>query len=858
MLQFPLSRIAALTTLFFLTTTADAQTVSGLQGFHRDGQSYLTWNELAGTNQRYRVYRSDAPIRSAANLNFAVELGEVDDRSSDNRPRSGASGGANINWIIQPGGTQLADSVGLYVHTLRNVGTSTGHYAVMAVQGGTETRVISAGQNTTSISAESAAPPQPVLQLVNGNVEIFAHWTSHVDTPFQPALSILPSHGHNFIFEPGTTPGPRGLLVRLHAAGQQYTIGWPHRFEVQSDVDILALSDAFPGGAWTLWIGAQEAYPKATTNPNAQVHFVTLRRVMWTTDWIAARLGVGHDPDRLYAAGGSMGAMGSYYLATEYPDRFAAILARNANFNLTARDVNNIAFIEGLFGGFGLNLTIAAGTPSAGLRVYDRLNASAIPPFQLNAPGPIIRTINGRNDTTVGWSSAPELYTALAAIYQPAVHYFDERSHNPFGFWQGVERALLARTFATHRDRPSLHFSRLTLDDNAGSGLSANGDPVGCLSCYIDYDLQTARADTLSCQFDVFLRNQGALDDAPLGTAQVVLTPGRTAPFALEPGAAVMFTLSESNVVLDSQILIADGSGRVHTAAVPISLAPRRALFQRLDTPTNLPRVDSFSASSTLITAGDPVTLSWMTTNANVVNLDNGIGAVALDGSRSVNPTVTTSYVLTASGAGASASSSVTVTVSGGGPAAPTIDSFSASPSSLNTGESTRLAWTTTGASSVSIRGIGGVAVDGNRLVAPTATMSYVLTATGAGGTTTATVTVTVTIPEGPVLGVEVTGLPTSVNRGDDQSMVVSITNSGTQASENLTASVDVTGTGEIELRDPRSSTQNVAAIAAGTSRNASWTVRTRKEGNVTLTINVTNASGQLVGTVTKTMAIQN
>jgi len=841
--------------LFVSTLVVDAQTVTGLQGQYRAGQTFLTWNELDGPGRRYRVYRSETPIRTTADLNLAFELGEVDDRSSDNRPRSATTPGGNVNWIIENGGPQLADNRGLYVHTVWNTGTVNGHYAVTVVQNGVETRSIVPGQNTATVSGELASPPQPVLQERRGATEVWAHWTSHVNTPFEPALSLLPSHGHNFLWDPGTTPGPRGLLVRLHAAGQTYAIGWPHRFEVAADVDILALSDTFPGGAWTLWIGAQDNYPQPTADPASQVHLMTLRRVMWTVDRMVAQLGASHDPDRLYAVGGSMGAMGSYYLATEYPDRFAAILARNANFDMTAADINNKLFVETLLGSTALNLTIAAGVPSAGLRTYDRLNAGARPPFPPGAPGPVIRTINGRNDTTVGWSSAPTLYNALAAVHQPAVHYFDERSHNPFGFWRGAERALLARTFSTHRDRPSLHFSGLTLDDNAGSGPSTAGDPVGCLNCYVDYDLETAVSDVLSCQFDVYLRNEGALDDAPAATAQVVLTPGRTGSFALQPGTAVMFTLSEGTALIDSQVLIADGNGRIHTSPVQVSLARRRARFERLDDPPVVPRIDSFTASNTLVDPGAAVTLAWTTTDATSASLAPGIGAVAVDGSRVVNPNQTTTYTLSASGSGVTTTASITVSVVGDdGPAAPTIDTFSASPLSITEGETTRLSWSTTGATSVSITGLGGVPVDGSRTVSPTATTSYVLTATGQGGSSTSMVTVEVTPPAGPVLDVAISGLPASMR--NDSTMTVTVANSGSLASGPLTVDVRVAGSGEIELRDPRDSSQTMTSVAPGASRSVSWLVKAKGGGNVTLTVDVSSGA-ELLGTTSHTLTIE-
>jgi peptidoglycan-associated lipoprotein len=68
------------------------------------------------------------------------------------------------------------------------------------------------------------------------------------------------------------------------------------------------------------------------------------------------------------------------------------------------------------------------------------------------------------------------------------------------------------------------------------------------------------------------------------------------------------------------------------------------------------------TASPTVITAGDPVVLTWRTTGADAVAII-GIGDVPSSGVKTVNPTVSTSYQLVAKGDGGTADSSVRVTV---------------------------------------------------------------------------------------------------------------------------------------------------------------------------------------------------
>ncbi|NRA39588.1 MAG: DUF5060 domain-containing protein, partial [Planctomycetes bacterium] len=85
--------------------------------------------------------------------------------------------------------------------------------------------------------------------------------------------------------------------------------------------------------------------------------------------------------------------------------------------------------------------------------------------------------------------------------------------------------------------------------------------------------------------------------------------------------------------------------------------------------------VDNFSSSASSIQAGQSATLSWQTTDATSVSIDNGLGAQVVDGSVAVSPTVTTTYILSAIGSGGNDSASVTITVnnSSGNMSAPSL-----------------------------------------------------------------------------------------------------------------------------------------------------------------------------------------
>jgi peptidoglycan-associated lipoprotein len=80
--------------------------------------------------------------------------------------------------------------------------------------------------------------------------------------------------------------------------------------------------------------------------------------------------------------------------------------------------------------------------------------------------------------------------------------------------------------------------------------------------------------------------------------------------------------------------------------------------------PTSRPSINSFTAEPSSISRGQSSTLSWSTSGATDMGIDQGIGAVQGQGTRQVYPNNSTTYTLTIRGPGGSDSRSVTVTVS--------------------------------------------------------------------------------------------------------------------------------------------------------------------------------------------------
>ena len=171
------------------------------------------------------------------------------------------------------------------------------------------------------------------------------------------------------------------------------------------------------------------------------------------------------------------------------------------------------------------------------------------------------------------------------------------------------------------------------------------------------------------------------------------------------------------------------------------------------------------TASSLSITPGSSVTLSWMSTNGVSASIDQGVGNVTpvAGGSVEVTPASSRTYQITVVGAEGTtpATASVTITVLTPDDDPPTIDSFTASPSSITLGATVALAWTTTDATSVEIRVFVGLSLeatltsqslDGSTTVTPSFAGVWIfkLRATNAEGNATDSETVTVNPVDDP------------------------------------------------------------------------------------------------------------
>jgi hypothetical protein len=155
--------------------------------------------------------------------------------------------------------------------------------------------------------------------------------------------------------------------------------------------------------------------------------------------------------------------------------------------------------------------------------------------------------------------------------------------------------------------------------------------------------------------------------------------------------------------------------------------------------------VVTISANPTTVNAGSTAVLTWSSTNANTCNASNGwTGAQPTSGRQATVPlSATTKFVLTCTGDGGTAHNSATVSVT----VTPPTVSLSASPSSVDAGDSSTLTWSSTNADTCAASGAftGPLPPSGSQIVNNIAKNStYTLTCTNAAGSNSISATITV------------------------------------------------------------------------------------------------------------------
>lgn len=595
-----------------LLLTGSLAAQANLTGWHRDGQTWLVWDDnlsFAGV-ESVSIYRSQSPINSLVDLQASERVGQHyphDWRAARlHRSLPGST------WTI-PGAAgsplQLLGSEGLFVHTPHASGLY--YFAVV------KTENLNTGPFTSfGPISQTVGTPKPHIQHtgVNGGhpYTVYSFWTDGNDDHTIGSLDfpIMGSQSCNglaslfSVFEPqaGLPPAPMPAVMFLHGGSGSY---WRYRPSVSSSVQIdLNVEDGlyvtpdegryvnYAGAVVTAgsrWFGTCQNFDRfsdVSIAPPAGTLVVNHQqiRLNWILDWLQSTRGV--DPARTSLAGLSMGARGTDLFSRAYPERLAASLA-------FVIPIGTATMGPGVMGDANQNLTTTlAGNPGVNevFLPYARLSSEDVP---------FGRHIGGTADTQTSWLLRPLVYQAWDDMRLGIASYWDGRGHTASSAagWAGhyfvgspKHAAAYLTRYRNDQSFPAFH----DVDHSPAVGqqphpgnsiVPANGHPHGTWGGWFDWDPNSI-IDTASEWSGVLgLETASAFpaDNSPLPTANASVTLRRLQNFVASPYEVLWVELQGlgGGAPLFAESVQADGAGLITVPDMTFGAAPLRLVVAR-------------------------------------------------------------------------------------------------------------------------------------------------------------------------------------------------------------------------------------------------------------------------------------
>jgi len=499
--------LASLVAILFQSSISSAATVTGIRADFRDGQTFVTWDNLPGSGWLYHVYSSSIPIVDLGSLDYATELAQVGDRSAVDA-RISTLLGQTLTYRIAPDQPPLPCSRGLFVAT-PTIGALT-YYAVVAqLIGMTGDYTVLRGANATPTPVlEQVQRPRPVWQrtLTRPPGEDYVLWTTNVGTSDFRAMCNLPGWAYHV----GIIRGERGgaLVLGGHGRGGSF-LNSLHGTGVGGEW-VMSIDDHLPTADMSsFYFGYEAGYDleqpyNGVRAPGGVVVDYTEQRVMYLLQW--ANREIPYDPHRVYAMGGSMGGSFAFFLAWHHPDLIAGSLAVIPKLCC--------AYTPDSYVGFRESMNRMWGTPSldlpttAGLRVFQWMDGREQARLQRHrGSAPIIGTC-GTADVSVGWGEKVAYFQALESLNAGGVWYWDGSDHyTPLDQspWYPVMAGNMLYKYRNDMSYPA--FAHCSTDGNFGNGAPATADPLGQINANADYDENTIQDESL--EWSLSLRTRG-------------------------------------------------------------------------------------------------------------------------------------------------------------------------------------------------------------------------------------------------------------------------------------------------------------------------------------------------------------
>jgi pimeloyl-ACP methyl ester carboxylesterase len=619
-----------LSTLGMLCRESGAQT--DVRAWSAAGQVFVVWRVDATLPLTYDVYRSTSPMTSTSQ---AILAGRVFQPEWAGERLKLVNASATWRVPTASGGSyQLAANEGLFVFT-PHAGT-TEHFAVVR-NGSTAVTAVNRTQSAVPITYDPVGQPVACHLQLSGVTtrgypyRTYAMWVDGRDDPNDarpdfPLMANAAKNGapHVFTaFEPiaGLPSGPLPAVVCLHGGGPSGS-HWafsPEGFHYANDdatpvngitvamddrlfVSTNGIVNSDRPTNWFGWWPGMNPQTSVVPPNSAIVVPYTLRRLVWTIDWLQTRSPYAIDPDRTAVMGNSMGGAGTLLLSRFRPDRFSAATAFVPQHYTPETG-------QRLFGTTAQNLvTTEVGRDGVPLRVNDFFDP-AVPIAAGSRDACLTRIFRGRRDDAVEWGALTiGLFNDMSASRRGTHLYWDNRDHTAsdwttddpatpgvdIGEWVSPVRTERSGAAYQARYRASRSFPAFFNDDQdpaasgrqptLGNGSPDDGTPWGTWCGYFDWDTETV-FDTdqgWSCTLFLFGRSSVAVDNFPGSTATTGLAVRKPRRLWPAPGAVVAWTLrsDRTDAVLQSGTAIAEPDGLVAVTGLVIPKDPQRVRIE--------------------------------------------------------------------------------------------------------------------------------------------------------------------------------------------------------------------------------------------------------------------------------------
>lgn len=538
--------------------------VTAVNGFYRQGQVFLTWNNLSNSNTLYKVYRAQAPILHGAQLNQAEYLGHTWQYSAKDIDLS-IHYGTDHYLRIDSGGIPLPASCGLFVATTLANGSY--YYAVTTLLNESEDTTIVVGLNSTaSPIQETVMHPHPVFQqniAIHGKtIELYTNFYSFKTEISKPPILPAGFIASDFLLFRNNNTGNQPLVMQMHGGGSDF---FSNIDAVSSNEMNLNIESNFPAGDGFTW-GANsnfDIYHENETVPVSGVNYNFLQQIyLRSVDWAMQHLDI--DSNRIYLTGTSAGACGAYMLAITYPEKFAAVQLGVPCYNIGFQNdsVPYSSFNPGmasrekadhLIGAVSANLPSNLGYPT-----FDVVNGGWRVHESKKKDFPFIYAMNGKNDIMVGWTEKTAYYDSVNANATGGYYFWDGRTHGGSGAFWGDHYFDLLR-FRRNSSYPA--FANCSLNEDYGNGAPTSGAAFGTVNGALNWF--DPIIDSISkWKVSFFIRDLASARDGLVvypDSATVDVTPRRVQQFHVPPNAMLHWSVTHHESVIQEDSFFFEG-----------------------------------------------------------------------------------------------------------------------------------------------------------------------------------------------------------------------------------------------------------------------------------------------------------